>query len=97
MASSTSIMWFAAFGQWRGVVTTAMWRAAIEKQKRHEFQEMELLIRTVSRLQPHFITPWIFQSWNIAYNVSVEQILLWNELPSPRIRVGQQLLVKPRT
>src|SRR5262249_19081577 len=29
-------------------------------------------IRTVTRLQPHFITPWIFQSWNIAYNVSVE-------------------------
>ncbi len=56
----------------RGVVTTAMWRAAIEKQKRHEFQEMELLVRTVSRLQPHFITPWIFQGWNMSYNVSVE-------------------------
>jgi hypothetical protein len=26
----------------------------------------------VTRLQPNFITPWIFQSWNIAYNVSVE-------------------------
>ena len=31
------------------------------------------------------------------YNVSVEQILAWNELPSPRIRIGQRLLVKPRT
>src|SRR5688500_2868909 len=26
----------------------------------------------VTKLQPNFITPWIFQSWNIAYNVSVE-------------------------
>ncbi|MGL6096712.1 MAG: hypothetical protein ACRC7O_13060, partial [Fimbriiglobus sp.] len=56
----------------RGLVITALWRTAIEKQKRHEWHEMERLIRTVTRLQPNFITPWIFQSWNIAYNVSVE-------------------------
>jgi LysM repeat protein len=31
------------------------------------------------------------------YNVSVEQLQLWNELPTPRIRIGQNLLVKPRT
>jgi hypothetical protein len=56
----------------RGVATTAIWRTAIEKQKRHEFQEMEQAVRIVSRLQPHFITPWIFQGWNMSYNVSVE-------------------------
>ena len=31
------------------------------------------------------------------YNVSIEQLQDWNSLPSPRIRVGQRLLVKPRT
>jgi LysM repeat protein len=31
------------------------------------------------------------------YNVSIEQLQEWNSLPSPRIRVGQRLLVKPRT
>lgn len=31
------------------------------------------------------------------YNVSVEQLQEWNNLSSPRIRVGQNLLVKPRT
>ncbi|HEY2787636.1 MAG TPA: hypothetical protein VGJ05_21950 [Fimbriiglobus sp.] len=56
----------------RGVVTTILWRTAIEKQKRNEFQEMEDIVRIVSRLQPHFITPWIFQGWNMSYNVSVE-------------------------
>ncbi len=56
----------------RGVVITALWRAAIEKQKRNEFHEFELYVRMVTRLQPNFVTPWIFQSWNIAYNVSVE-------------------------
>ena len=31
------------------------------------------------------------------YNVSVEQLQFWNNLETPRIRVGQNLLVKPRT
>lgn len=31
------------------------------------------------------------------YSVSVEQLIEWNGLPSPKIRVGQSLLVKPRT
>ncbi len=56
----------------RGVAITALWTGAIQKQRRNEFHEFELLVRTVTKLQPNFITPWIFQSWNIAYNVSVE-------------------------
>jgi hypothetical protein len=31
------------------------------------------------------------------YNVSVEQLQEWNELPSQQIKAGQRLLVKPRT
>jgi hypothetical protein len=26
----------------------------------------------LTKLQPHFLTPWLFQSWNLSYNVSVE-------------------------
>ncbi|MFO0938988.1 MAG: hypothetical protein U0798_21000 [Gemmataceae bacterium] len=56
----------------RGIAVTILWRAAIEKQKRGEFHEMETYARLVTRLQPNFPVPWIFQSWNLAYNVSVE-------------------------
>lgn len=56
----------------RGFVVTGLWYAANKKQMRNEFEEMERLVRMVTQLQPNFITPWIFQSWNIAYNVSVE-------------------------
>ncbi|OWK40516.1 hypothetical protein [Fimbriiglobus ruber] len=56
----------------RGIVVTGLWWAAIEKQKRNEFHKFEVLVRLVTRLQPNFVSPWIFQSWNIAYNVSVE-------------------------
>jgi len=56
----------------RGVATTFLWWAAIEKQKRHEWNEVELLVTSITKLQPNFVTPWLFQSWNLAFNVSVE-------------------------
>src|SRR5262245_14925308 len=56
----------------RGFAVAFLWHSAIEAQKRNDFHKMEKRIEAVTRLQPHFITPWIFQSWNIAYNVSVE-------------------------
>src|SRR5262245_46995697 len=56
----------------RGLVTCALWYTAYEKQKKNQWNELELIVRTLTKLQPHFITPWKFQSWNLAYNVSVE-------------------------
>ena len=56
----------------RGFAVTLTWWNAIEEQKRNDFHKFERSIKAVTTLQPHFITPWIFQSWNIAYNVSVE-------------------------
>jgi hypothetical protein len=56
----------------RGLATCALWMSAIDKQKKNQWNELELLVRSVTTLQPHFITPWLFQSWNLAYNVSVE-------------------------
>ena len=56
----------------RGLAICSLWIAAQEKQKRHEWNELELLVKSITKLQPHFVTPWLFQSWNIAYNVSVE-------------------------
>lgn len=56
----------------RGLAVTILWNAAIEKQMKHEWNELEFLVRSLTKLQPHFLTPWLFQSWNLAYNVSVE-------------------------
>ena len=46
----------------RGVAVTALWLSAIEKQKRNDFHEFEDRVHWVTKLQPNFITPWIFQS-----------------------------------
>ncbi len=56
----------------RGFAVCALWLAATEKQKREEWNEMELTVRSITALQPHFMKPWLFLSWNLAYNVSVE-------------------------
>lgn len=57
----------------RGFMTAMLWKEMIEKQKRGELADMEVLVRLTTKLQPHFLAPWLFQSWNIAYNVSVDQ------------------------
>jgi hypothetical protein len=59
----------------RGFAICVLWSAAMDKQKKHEWNELELIVRSLTKLQPHFITPWLFQSWNLAYNVSVESDL----------------------
>jgi hypothetical protein len=56
----------------RGLATCFLWNNAMEKQKKNQWNELEVLVRSLTKLQPHFITPWLFQSWNLAYNVSVE-------------------------
>jgi hypothetical protein len=56
----------------RGLATTLMWRDAIKKQEHHEWNKLERRVYEITKLQPHFTTPWLFQSWNLAYNVSVE-------------------------
>ncbi|MHB1421954.1 MAG: hypothetical protein ACYC3I_01915 [Gemmataceae bacterium] len=56
----------------RGLATCVLWINAMEAQKKNQWNELELYIRSLTKLQPHFITPWIYQSWNLAYNVSVE-------------------------
>src|SRR5258707_11662237 len=56
----------------RGLAVCLLWWTATEKQKKHEWNELELLVNSLTKLQPYFVTPWLFQSWNLAYNVSVE-------------------------
>src|SRR5262245_634814 len=56
----------------RGVAVCYLWVVADNMKKRHKWNELELVVNSIIKLQPHFIEPWLFQSWNLAYNVSVE-------------------------
>ncbi len=56
----------------RGIAVTMLWYNAMDMQKRNEWHELELIVKSITKLQPYFITPWLFQSWNISFNVAVE-------------------------
>ena len=56
----------------RGLAVCALWNNAIEKQRKQEWNELDISVDSITKLQPHFTAPWLFQSWNLAYNVSVE-------------------------
>src|SRR5580693_8689473 len=40
----------------RGVATCFVWSQALDAQKKNQWNELELLVQTMSKLQPHFIT-----------------------------------------
>src|SRR5437868_1239694 len=38
----------------RGLAVTLLWQAAVKKQEKHEWNELELLVRSITKLEPHF-------------------------------------------
>src|SRR5262249_25413383 len=57
----------------RGLATCVLWVNAMDRQKKNQWNELEMLVRWLTRLQPHFTTPWLFQSWNLSFNVYAER------------------------
>jgi hypothetical protein len=62
----------ALLGGARGVAANVLWTRAIDLQKMHEWDKLSQTVELITKLQPHFLSIWTFQSWNLAYNVSVE-------------------------
>src|SRR5262249_12949779 len=56
----------------RGLATCALWIYSMDAFKKNQWNELEVYTHALTQLQPHFVTPLLFQSWNLAYNVSVE-------------------------
>jgi hypothetical protein len=56
----------------RGLVVCALWYDANDKQLHNEWSELERTVKSITKLQPHHAQPWLFQAWNLSYNVSVE-------------------------
>lgn len=61
-----------ALGGFRGFVVNFLWDDAIKLQKYHQWDRLDAKVDMITKLQPHFLSVWNFQGWNLAYNVSVE-------------------------
>jgi len=59
-------------GGFRGVAVDILWLHVIALHEKREYDEERSLINLITDLQPYYISVWVFQAWNIAYNISVE-------------------------
>lgn len=62
----------ALLGGARGIAANVLWTRADELKKAQDWDRMAATVDLITKLQPHFLSVWTFQGWNLAYNVSVE-------------------------
>ncbi len=56
----------------RGVAANLLWGYANHFKKVEDWDNLELTVNQIIRLQPNFLGVWEFQAHNLSYNVSVE-------------------------
>ena len=62
----------ALLGGARGIAANVLWTRAEELKREQDWDRMKTTVDLITKLQPHFLSVWTFQGWNLAYNVSVE-------------------------
>ena len=61
-----------ALGGFRGLISNLLWSRANDLQQDDKFFEAAQLASWITQLEPHFSQVWVFQGWNMAYNISVK-------------------------
>ncbi len=61
-----------ALGGFRGLIANALWIRASDLQDEDKYFEMVQLADWITKLEPHFVTVWVHQAWNMAYNISIK-------------------------
>jgi hypothetical protein len=61
-----------ALGGFRGLISNYLWIRANDLQTDDKFFEAAQLADWITALEPHFTQVWLFQAWNMAYNISVK-------------------------
>ncbi|GAB4111057.1 MAG: hypothetical protein Kow00105_19770 [Phycisphaeraceae bacterium] len=61
----------AAMGTFRGLAADFLWYRAEQLKNEGKLFEANTLAEWITNLQPRFGQVWVFQSWNMAYNISV--------------------------
>jgi hypothetical protein len=56
----------------RGVAANILWEKANQYHKEEDWAGLSATLEQIVRLQPNFVSVWVFQGWNLSYNISVE-------------------------
>lgn len=68
---TTETIELATFGM-RGVAANLLWEKANRYKMKKDWTNLSATLQQLSKLEPHFISVWRFQAWNLSYNVSAE-------------------------
>ncbi len=61
-----------ALGGFRGLISNFLWIRANNLQQDDKFFEAAQLADWITKLEPTYAQVWLFQGWNMAYNISVK-------------------------
>ena len=61
-----------ALGGFRGLISNFLWMRASDLQQDDKFFEATQLADWITKLEPTYTQVWLFESWNMAYNISVK-------------------------
>jgi hypothetical protein len=61
----------ATFGM-KGIAANILWIQANEYQKKEDWTSYSAVLEQISKVEPNFVSVWIFQAWNVSYNIAVE-------------------------
>jgi len=61
-----------ALGGFRGLISNFLWIRANDLQQEDKFFEAAQLAGWITDLEPHFSQVWVYQAWNMAFNISVK-------------------------
>jgi hypothetical protein len=61
-----------ALGGFRGLISNYLWIRANDLQQDDKFFEAAQLADWITDLEPHFAQVWIFEAWNMTYNISIK-------------------------
>ena len=56
----------------RGVAANVLWGKATNYKMKKDWTNLSATLQQLAKLQPHFLSVWQFQAWNLSYNVSAE-------------------------
>ncbi|MBI4221302.1 MAG: hypothetical protein HY607_01280 [Planctomycetes bacterium] len=59
-------------GGLRGIAVDFLWARAIARHEEKKYYELLTINNLIAKLQPNFPAVWIFQAWNMAYNIAHE-------------------------
>lgn len=61
----------AGLGGFRGIVAEVLWFRVSRLQEEGRYLELVQLADWIARLDPHASEAWVYNAWNLAYNVSI--------------------------